>query len=56
MGTFAHSYVVFGTSSDELLSFYRADGTRAIIFPDERNTYAICDDNDDEPDIDLLIR
>ncbi len=56
MGTFAHSYVVFGTSSDELLSFYRADGTRAIIFPDERNTYAICDDNDDEPDIDLLIK
>ena len=56
MGTFAHSYVVFGSSPESLLSFYRADGTRALIFPDVRNTYAICDDNDDEPDFDLLIR
>ena len=56
MGTFAHSYVVFGTSSQDLLSFYRADGTRAFIFPDERNNYGICDDNDDEPDLDLLTK
>jgi hypothetical protein len=32
MGMFAHSYVVFGSSPEELLSFYRADGTRAVIF------------------------
>lgn len=56
MGTFAHSYIVFGCSSEDLLAFYRADGTRAFIFPDARNTYAICDDNDDEPDVDLLIK
>ena len=56
MGTFAHSYVVSGCSPEDLLTFYRADGTRAFIFPDERNTYAICDDNDDEPDLDLLIK
>lgn len=56
MGTFAHSYVVLGCSPENLLDFYRADGTRAFIFPDARNTYAICDDNDDEPDFDLLIK
>ena len=47
---------MFGCSSEDLLDFYRADGTRAFIFPDERNTYAICDDNDDEPDVDLLLK
>jgi hypothetical protein len=56
MGTFAHSYVVVGCSPEDLLAFYRTDGTRAFIFPDDRNTYAICDDNDDEPDLDLLIK
>jgi hypothetical protein len=54
MGTFSHSYIILGTSSEALLSFYRTNGTRAFIFPDERNNYAICDDNDDEPDLDLL--
>jgi hypothetical protein len=54
MGMFAHSYVVFGSSPEDLLTFYRTDGTRAFIFPDARNTYAICDDNDDEPDLNLL--
>jgi len=56
MGMFAHSYVVLGSSPENLLAFYRADGTRAFIYPDERNTFAICDDNDDEPDLDLLIK
>jgi hypothetical protein len=54
MGMFTHSYVIDGSTPEALLAFYRAEGTRAFIYPGERNTCAICDDNDDEPDLDLL--
>jgi len=54
MGTFAHSYVVVGSTPEALVSFYRANGTQAFIYRDERGNCAICDDNDDEPDLELL--
>jgi hypothetical protein len=55
MGTFSHSYIVMGATPDSLLAFYRADGTRAFIYAEDRNVCAVCDDNDDEPDLELLI-
>ncbi len=56
MGMFAHSYVVVGTTPEALVDFYHKDGTRAFIFSDEQNACAICDDNDDMPDLDLLVK
>jgi hypothetical protein len=56
MGAFSHSYVVAGSTPEALLVFYRANDTRAFIYPDEHNICAICDDNDDEPDLDLLAK
>jgi hypothetical protein len=54
MGTFAHSYVVVGATPEALITFYRANGTEAFIYSDEHGNCAICDDNDDEPDLDLF--
>jgi hypothetical protein len=56
MGTFSHSYVVVDSTPEALIDFYRLDGTDAFIYPDGNNFCAICDDNDDEPDLNLLAK
>ena len=55
MGAFSHSYVVAQVTPQALLAFYQAQGTRAYIYPDQHNHYAICDDNDDEADLEVII-
>src|SRR5574337_1232975 len=54
MGKFTHSTVIVGATAQALAVFYRAKGTKAFIFQDERSICAICDDNDDEADLDLI--
>jgi hypothetical protein len=54
LGTFAHSYVIANSTPEALMGFYAANGSRAFIYPVERDLCAICDDNDDEADLSLL--
>jgi len=54
MGKFTNSYVVIGSTGEALVAFYQAQGARAFIFQDDRNRCAVCDDNDDEADLDLI--
>ncbi len=55
MGMFSHSYVIADTNIEDLLNYYRTEGTQAYIYPAEHNAFNICDDNDDEPDLELLL-
>ncbi len=54
MGKFTNSYIVVGSTGEALVAFYQAQGTRAFIFQDDDNHCVICDDNDDEADLDLI--
>ena len=56
MGKNAFCCVVVGCSAQALAVFYQAEGTRAFLDQDANGACAICDDNDDEPDLSLVAK
>lgn len=54
MGKSTNSCVIVGTTSEALAAFYETQGTQVFIFQDENERFAVCDDNDDEADLDQI--